>query len=175
MGELHIQKKLYIVLIQTFFGSTGETIVTSSNSRPIATCQPCFWPMADLPGINADDCRRLDELGLGTTRLFIGQSRSPEDQAGLAQKLQLHPHHIQKWRALASLAVVPSVGCEYAGLLLHAGVASVGQLGNLVPGQLYRQVLRLQVAVFRRRDRCPNAAVVDLWIQQAKQLRALKL
>jgi hypothetical protein len=175
MGELHIQKKLYIVLIQTFFGSSGETIVTSSNSRPIAPCQPCFWPMANLPGINTDDCRRLDDLELGTTRLFLAQSRTPEQQAGLAQKLQLHRHHIQKWRALASLAVVPSVGCEYTGLLLHAGVASVGQLGDLVPGQLYRQVLRLQVAVFRSRDRCPNAAVVDLWIQQAKQLRALRL
>jgi hypothetical protein len=44
------------------------------------------------------------------------------------------------------------------------------QLANLLPGQLYRQILKLQVSTLQRPDLCPNAGLVELWIQQAKQL-----
>jgi hypothetical protein len=86
----------------------------------------------------------------------------------LAQQLQVHLHHLQKWRALADLARVSSVGCTYAGLLLHAGVPSVAQLAQQVPGPLHRHILKLQVSLIQRPDRCPNAGLVNGWIQEAK-------
>jgi hypothetical protein len=142
----------------------------SSHSHDFSRFLARSWPISELPGISVEDCHQLQQLNILTTRDLLRQSTTAETQAKLAQKLRLHLHHVQKWRALADLAMVPSVGKDYCGLLLHAGVASTVQLANLLPGQLYRQILKLQVSTLQRPDLCPNAGLVELWIQQAKQL-----
>ena len=128
------------------------------------------WPIADLPGLEIEDCQQLAEIGLHTTKDLLHYSKSLSQQTHLAQQLRLHIHHIQKWRALADLARIPSVGQTYCGLLLHAGVPSVRHLASLAPGRLHRQILKLQVAATQRKDLCPNAGLVQQWIDQAKQL-----
>jgi hypothetical protein len=128
------------------------------------------WPVADLPGLSAEECQQLLAIGLHTTMDLLHNSTSPIQQTQLAQQLKLHIHHIRKWRALADLARIPSVGQTYCGLLLHAGVPSVQHLATLLPGRLHRQILKLQVAAIQRTDLCPTAALVQQWIAQAKQL-----
>jgi predicted RecB family nuclease len=142
-----------------------------SNSREFSSIQACSWPISDLPGISADDCQRLQALAIQSTRDLLRHSQTLESQVKLAQKLQLHLHHVQKWHALAELALVPSVGKDYCGLLLHAGVSSIAQLANLLPGHLSRQILRLHVSTLQTPDLSPNAGLVELWIRQAKQLQ----
>ncbi len=149
--------------------------MSSSRSREFSQFFACSWGIADLPGISAEDCAQLQRLNIATTRDLLRHSSTPEAQVKLAQKLQLHLHHIQKWRALSDLAMLPSVGPHYCGLLLHAGVISTAQLADRLPGPLYRQVLKLQVAALKSPDLCPNAGLIDLWIQQAKQLQIAAL
>jgi Domain of unknown function (DUF4332) len=117
-----------------------------------------------------DDCRKLEAVNLRTTHDLLRQSTTLAAQTKLAQQLQLHIHHVQKWRALADLARLSTVGNTYCGLLLHAGVPSVKQLALLNPGQLHRQLLKLHVIATGDRTQCPNAALVQTWIMQAKQL-----
>jgi hypothetical protein len=143
------------------------------NSRRFSPRQGRDWPITDLPALSDADCQQLADLGIHTTIDLLRHSQNLERQTRLAQRLQLHLHHVQKWRALADLARVPSVGRQYCGLLLHAGVPSVQHLANLLPGRLHRQILKLQVNALQRVDLCPNAAIVEQWIRQAKVIEPI--
>jgi hypothetical protein len=126
------------------------------------------WNIADLPGLNSHDCQKLEALGIHTTFELLQSTRTQSQRVNLASQLQLHPHHLQKWIALADLARVPSVGCQYCGLLLHAGITSPSQLSTATVSRLHRQVLKLHVATFQRNDLCPQAGDVAQWVQQAR-------
>jgi hypothetical protein len=80
--------------------------------------------------------------------------------------------YIKKWVILAELARLPSVGCTYSGLLLHAGIISVSQLADSTAPMLYTRIQRLHVKTMQRTNLCPSADQVSTWIQQAKQMQA---
>ncbi len=151
-------------------GYLRKLAVSNVSSHRLVGLQSKNWPIADLPGLEIEDCQHLTAIGLHTTKDLLHYSKSPSQQMHLAKQLRLHIHHIQKWRALADLARIPAVGQTYCGLLLHAGVPSVRHLASLAPGRLHRQILKLQVAAIQRTDLCPNAGLVQQWIEQAKQL-----
>jgi hypothetical protein len=128
----------------------------------------CNWPIAELPGLDPNLGQDLDGVGLTETQQLVGLSI--EQQISLATSLGHHPRHIQKIVAMASLAQLSSVGCDYCGLLLHAGIASVAQLALTPVNQLHRSVLRLHVAVLRRNDLTPTVDRVQRWVLQAQRL-----
>lgn len=140
-----------------------------SNNRSRAV-QPEDWPIAQLPGLSVRDLSLLLECGIATTGQLIESANSPASRQALANQLQIHIQYVNKWVALADLARVPSVGCQYCGLLLHAGVCSVTQLAEIPLARLYQQVLRFHVATLHRRDLCPPVEQLSQWIQQAKLL-----
>jgi predicted flap endonuclease-1-like 5' DNA nuclease len=88
----------------------------------------------------------------------------------LANQLQIKFQYVNKWVALADLARIPGIGCQYCGLLLHAGIGSVVQLAQTPAHRLHQQILRLQVATMQRRDLCPHVDEVAGWIKQARAL-----
>jgi Domain of unknown function (DUF4332) len=128
----------------------------------------CNWLIMDLPGLDPNLGQDLDTVGLTETRQLVGLSS--DQQIALATSLGHHPRHIQKVVAMASLAQLSSVGCDYCGLLLHAGIASVAQLALTPVSQLHRSVLRLHVAVLQRNDLTPTVDRVQRWVTQAKRL-----
>jgi Domain of unknown function (DUF4332) len=128
------------------------------------------WLLHQLPALNEEHCQHLNQADIHTVWDLLQHSRTPEAQTKLAQRLHLHLHHVQKWRALADLARIPHVGPQYCGLLLHAGVPSAQNLANLPAGRLHRQIMKLQITAMQRADLCPSAAMVADWIQQAKRL-----
>jgi Domain of unknown function (DUF4332) len=128
----------------------------------------CNWLIIDLPGLDPHLGQDLEEAGLTETRQLVGLSTT--QQIALATSLGHHPRHIQKVVAMASLAQLSSVGCDYCGLLLHAGIASVAQLALTPVNQLHRSVLRLHVAVLQRNDLTPTVDRVQRWVTQAKRL-----
>ena len=71
------------------------------------------------------------------------------------------------------MARIPSVGNQYCGLLLHAGIISVAQLAQTPFARLHRQITRLQVATIRRKDLIPPVEQVKQWVEQAKVLNQL--
>jgi Domain of unknown function (DUF4332) len=156
-------------LIRQPCSAMSEIAVPNSPSHRFAAFQGKSWPIADLPGLKPEETTQLAAIGLHTTQELLGQSQSVAQQTAIAQKLHLHLHHVQKWRALADLARLPSVGQVYCGLLLHAGVPSVRHLATLAPGRLHRQILKLQIVATGQVAHCPEAGLVQQWIQQAKQ------
>lgn len=123
----------------------------------------------NLPGLSKEDCAKLEQQGIITINQLLNFA-NPQAKQALANQLQIKAQCVHKWIALADLARVPSIGYDYCGLLLHAGIISVKQLAIIPTHKLHQQILRLQVATIQRRDFCPTVDQVAVWIQQARQL-----
>lgn len=134
--------------------------------------ETCNWAIADLPGLNHQELEQLQTCGITTTGQLLSQTRTAESKLEIAGQLHLHPQHLKKWIALADLARLPSVGCQYCGVLLHSGVASVAQLAETPVHRLHRQILRMEVATLQRQDLCPSVDVVQQWVKEARSLES---
>ena len=126
------------------------------------------YPIANLPGLSNENQSQLATCGISTIAQLICQTKTPTAKISLAHQLQIDIRYVNKWVAMANLARIPSVGCEYCGLLLHAGVASPAQLAQIPVGRLHQQILRLHVATMQRNDLTPSVDRVQKWIQDAK-------
>ncbi|WP_445635618.1 DUF4332 domain-containing protein [Nostoc sp. DSM 114161] len=126
------------------------------------------WPIEQLPGLTQEEQSRLRNCEINTTAALVKHGKTPQARLMLANKLQIHIQYVNKWMALADLARIPSVGTQYCGLLLHAGIGSVAQLAQTPTHRLHKQILRLQVATMQRRDLCPAIELVERWSQEAR-------
>jgi predicted flap endonuclease-1-like 5' DNA nuclease len=128
------------------------------------------WAIADLPGLSATEQQQLQAQGIQTTFHLLNKTRSAAEVQRLATQLQIPTRFVKKWVALADLARIPSVGCQYCGVLIHVGILSVHQLAQMSAPQVQRQILRLQVTLIQTTSQCPTVGQVSVWIIQAKQL-----
>lgn len=128
------------------------------------------WEIGQLPGLSDSDRDQCVALGITTTLMLLRCTQTADQKQALAARLQVHPQYVSKWAALADLARIPAVGCQYCGLLLHAGISSPTQLAQTPLPRLHQQLLKLQVATMQRQDLCPTLAQVSGWIQQARSL-----
>ncbi|MBD2212417.1 DUF4332 domain-containing protein [Calothrix sp. FACHB-156] len=138
------------------------------HTLSISSIQSCNWPIEQLPGLSQEEQSQLQNCGITTTGLLVKNGKTLEARVALANKLQVHLQYVNKWVALADLARIPTVGTQYCGLLLHAGIGSVAQLAQVPAHRLHRQILRLQVATMQRRDLCPAIELVQQWSYQAR-------
>ncbi len=128
-----------------------------------------YWPITELPGVDTTTAAELTAVGVIDTEQLLALTEPRQissNQLQLAAIVSTRPG--RKLLALAKLAQIPSVGCKYCGLLLHAGVASIEQLSQTPPQQLHQLVLRLHVSLLQRRDLTPRIDQVQNWVQQAK-------
>lgn len=128
------------------------------------------WSIEQLPGLSERDQSKLREAGIATTGQLLQKASTKHSRQALANQLQIKCQYVNKWVALADLARIPGIGCQYCGLLLHAGICSVTQLAQTPAYKLHQQILRLQVATMQRRDLCPQVDEVAGWIKQAQNL-----
>ncbi|MCT7980643.1 DUF4332 domain-containing protein [Laspinema olomoucense] len=144
--------------------------MNASKSRQVRPLKPTHWPIAQLPGVSSHDQNLLETCGITTTGELLRRGKTPEQRQAIASELGIHLQYVNKWVAMAELASIPTVGYQYCGLLLHAGIASIAQLADLPIHRLHQQLLRVQVANLQRRDLCPSVDEVTRWIQQARTL-----
>ena len=140
----------------------------TSHKAPQTSVQVRDWPIAHLPGLSKGNQSQLEECSITTTGQLIRMTKTQAAKALLAHQLQINIQYINKWAAMANLARIPSVGCQYCGLLLHAGVASPAQLAQMPVERLHQQILRLHVATMQRNDLTPSVDRVQKWVQQAR-------
>jgi predicted flap endonuclease-1-like 5' DNA nuclease len=131
------------------------------------------WNLHQLPGMTSEFEQQLVQLGIKTTAQLLQRSRTAQDRQALARQLHQPLRYVNKWVALADLARVPSVGCQYNGLLLHAGVISVAQLAQTALGTLHARIRRFYVATLSRSDLCPDPGQVAVWVREAQQIAPL--
>jgi predicted flap endonuclease-1-like 5' DNA nuclease len=130
----------------------------------------CDWSIGDLPGLNKPEQALLAELGIITTGQLLTVAPDAATKQKLAIDLGTKIQFVNKLVALADLARLPGVGCQYNGLLLHTGIISVKQLAQMPAHKIHQQLLKLHVATLQRRDLCPNLVQVQGWIKQAMEL-----
>ena len=130
----------------------------------------CDWSIGDLPGVNNPERILLENLGITTTGELLSAAPDAATKLQLAIDLGTKIQYVNKLVALADLARLPSVGCQYNGLLLHTGIVSVKQLAQMPAHKLHQQILRLHVATLQRRDLCPQLDRVQTWIKQARDI-----
>jgi predicted RecB family nuclease len=130
----------------------------------------CDWSIGDLPGINNVEQTLLQEVGITTTGQLLAVAPDAVTKQQLAVKLCFKIQYVNKLVALADLARLAGVGCQYNGLLLHTGIISVKQLAQMPAHKVHQQLLKLHVATLQRRDLCPDLAQVQNWIKQARVL-----
>ncbi len=138
------------------------------HKPPRSSVQQRDWPIAHLPGLSTENQSQLEGCGITTTDRLIRVTKTPAAKALLAHQLDVNIQYVNKWVAMASLARIPSVGCQYCGLLLHAGVASAAHLAQMPVERLHEQILKLHVATMQRNDLTPSVDRVQKWIQEAK-------
>lgn len=127
------------------------------------------WSIEHLPRLDETARSRLQDLGITTTQELLIKARTTQGKEEIGRYLQQKPQQVNKWVIMADLARLPSVGCEYCGLLLHAGIGSIEHLKQLHPQKLHQKILRLQVSLFKRKDDCPPVATIKNWIQEAQK------
>ena len=130
--------------------------------------QSYYYPMEKLPGISADEVQLLHSVNITNTQELLALTKTLAEQQLLANKLKIKVEYVRKWTALADLARIKSVGCNYCGLILHSGIISTQQLSKVNAPTLHRQILRLQVATLKRKDLCPSLSLIQQWIKEAK-------
>ena len=128
------------------------------------------WPIEQLQGLSKINQEQLKSLGINNTQDLLKITKTKENKQHLANQLKCQLQLINKWAALADLARVPSVGCDYCGLILHSGIISVDQLSQTSVSFLHQQILKLQVATLQRKDLCPSPDVVKTWINEARTI-----
>ncbi|MEA5510646.1 DUF4332 domain-containing protein [Crocosphaera sp. UHCC 0190] len=132
--------------------------------------KPSYWNIEQLPGLSKSEQEQLKALGINTTQSLLNHAKNPTEKQALANQLKSPVQLISKWVALADLARVPTVGCNYCGLILHSGIISTKQLAETPVSFLHRQILKLQVATLQRKDLCPSPDMIQAWINEAKKL-----
>ncbi len=142
----------------------------ASHSSVIASKN---WPIETLPGLSHADADALKACGITSTLQLLQQTMTVARREALLAQIHCHSKYVSKWSALADLARIPGVGCDYCGLLLHAGIGSTLQLSQASVHRLHPQLLRLHVATMQRRDLCPTVQQVTQWIFRAGQLSGL--
>ena len=140
------------------------------KSLEISSIKSQSWSIEKLPGLSKKDQILLTKNGINTTRKLLEITKTSEEKLNLASQLKINLQSVKKWVALADLARVPTVGCEYCGLLLHGGIVSVSQLSQTSVHKLHQQILKLQISTMQRRDLSPALDLVNKWIQQAQFL-----
>jgi hypothetical protein len=129
-----------------------------------------YWKIEALPGISQEQQTLLQGCGITDTKQLLAITSTLQARQALASQLQIHPQYVNKWVALADLARIPSVGCQYCGLLLHSGITSVAQLVQTPIPRLHQLILKLHVGTMQRKDLCPTVDVVQQWILDAKAI-----
>jgi hypothetical protein len=135
--------------------------------------QPCYWSIKELPGLKEQEQELLKTHGINNTEELLAIAKTPQGKQNLANRLRVNIKYVNKWVALADLARIPSVGCQYCGLLLHASIASVSQLTQTPFPRLHGQILRLYITTMQRKDLCPPLPLVKQWTEEAKAIARL--
>jgi hypothetical protein len=82
------------------------------------TTQPCNWSIDQLPGLSPQDQTKLKEFGITTTGQLLQSASTGQLRQALANQLHIKTQSVNKWVALADLARLPGIGCQYCGLVL---------------------------------------------------------
>lgn len=131
--------------------------------------------IADIEGISPKNATKLRKAGVRTTEGLIRVASTAKDRKALSAATGLSASQILEWVNRADLMRVKGVGSEYADLLETAGCDTVKELRRRNAANLTEAMVAINEAK-RLVRRLPTEAMVQAWIDQAKEMEpAVKL
>lgn len=122
-----------------------------------------------IEGIGPANGQKLREAGITTPAELLETARRPSGRHTLATRTGIPEARILKWANMADLFRVSGIAGQYAELLEATGVDSVKELRNRNAENLAAKLAKVNEERSLCR-RCPSAATVADWIDQAKSL-----
>jgi predicted flap endonuclease-1-like 5' DNA nuclease len=128
----------------------------------------------DIEGIGEVYAGKMLEAGIPTTEALLEtgatpQGATPQGRETLAAKTGISHGLILKWVNRADLFRVKGVGEQYSDLLAAAGVETVLELAQRVPGHLHQRLVETNEAK-RLVRHLPSPQHVAEWVEQAGRL-----
>ena len=130
------------------------------------------YQIDEIEGIGPTYAAKLKEIGLDTTDDFLKLCCDRKGRDEAAEKTGISEKLILSWANMADLMRVNGVGRQYAEILHAAGVDTIKELRT-------RNAENLAAAMKTANDEknlanaCPNASVVQGWIDSAKDMEPL--
>jgi predicted flap endonuclease-1-like 5' DNA nuclease len=122
-----------------------------------------------IEGIGEVYAKKLFEAGVPTTEALLEAGATPQGRAVLAEKTGIGHGLILKWVNRADLFRVKGVGEQYSDLLAAAGVETVLELAQRLPGHLHQKLVETNEAKKLVRHG-PSLDQVADWVAQAGKL-----
>ena len=122
-----------------------------------------------IEGIGPVYAEKLREAGIATVEALLDAGATPQGRQRLEERTGIGHKLVLEWVNLADLIRIKGIGEEYSDLLEEAGVDTVKELRNRVPGHLYRAIVEVNEAKKLVR-RLPTLGMVTDWVEQAKRL-----
>jgi len=126
--------------------------------------------IVDVEGIGATYAGRLSAAGVETTDDLLDRGRSASGRDRLAAETGISGTLLLEWVNHVDLMRIDGVGSEFADLLEAAGVDSAAELAQRNARNLAETFQELDAARPNVIRRVPAEAVIQGWIDQAREL-----
>lgn len=123
----------------------------------------------DLKGTTEAIVAKLKELGITNSDQLVAAASAPAQRKALATSSGCEVRVILELANRADLARIKGVSGVYSDLLEKAGVDTVKELATRRPDNLHAKILETNAADPLTKQP-PSAAMVESWVQQAKDL-----
>ena len=125
--------------------------------------------IADIGSITPRNATKLRKAGVRTTEGLIKVASTRKQRQALSETTGLPAAQILEWVNRADLMRVKGIGSEYADLLETAGCDTVKELRRRNPTNLTASMNQINDEK-RLVRRLPTEAMVQAWIDQAKEM-----
>ncbi|MGR8918315.1 MAG: DUF4332 domain-containing protein [Gammaproteobacteria bacterium] len=130
------------------------------------------YKIEDIEGIGPSYAEKLGSAGISTTDEFLKLCCDAKGRGEVAEKTGISEKLILSWANMADLMRVKGVGGQYAEILHAAGVDTIKELRTRNAENLAAKMDEVNKAK-NLANACPSAAVVQGWIDAAKDMEPL--
>lgn len=127
------------------------------------------YKVEEVEGIGPKFAEKLNKAGVKDTDGLLKATKTKKQRTELAEKTDIPEKNILKWANMVDLFRIKGVGSEYSELLEAAGVDTVPELAQRVPGNLAAKLVEVNDAKKLTR-KVPSEKDVTAWVAEAKTL-----
>ena len=127
------------------------------------------YKVEEVEGIGPTFGEKLRSAGVTDTDGLLNATKTKKQRTELAEKTGIPEKNILKWANMVDLFRINGVGSEYSELLEAAGVDTVPELAQRVPGNLAAKILDVNDAKKLTR-KVPTEKDIAAWVSEAKLL-----
>ena len=130
------------------------------------------YKIDEVEGIGPAYAAKLQEAGINDTEDFLKLCCDAKGRDDIAEKTGISGKLILSWANMADLMRVNGIGGQYAEILHAAGVDTIKELRTRNADNLAEKMDEVNKEK-NLANACPNASVVQGWIDKAKDMEPL--